>query len=135
MTSRTVICGLPGAGKSFYVNENKMHGDLVWDLDDVAACLLGTAVHERPAPWMPMVFLLSKLFDSLINHLHHNDISRNVWIINSDRDSARAAATFIGALLKSIDTDPATCLARLSRDPMRSARIDDYLKMSAFRNG
>lgn len=57
----TIVCGPPGSGKSAYVEANRLHGDIVIDLDGIKSelsglpqyyaddCWLGPALRERNA--------------------------------------------------------------------------------------
>ena len=82
-----VISGRPGVGKSTYVEERRRTGDLVWDLDAVAAAL-GFPTYPRP---LDVAQLLATVFEHVV--LHATMGKRDCWLIVSDEAYAGKLAS------------------------------------------
>lgn len=84
---RVVVCGLPGAGKTTYVRELALPGDLVWDWDAVKATL-GFGRDRRDESLDAM---LGEALSGVIRHLQRTP-HESAWIIVCDPQRARAIA-------------------------------------------
>lgn len=120
---RVVVCGPPGSGKTTYVEQHRQPGDLTWDYDYIAAALMGGNLYSAPAS---MIHLMEQMQRGFINHLRDNPHYGNVWVIASAKERAARIATEIKAEVVTLDTPTEECLRRLSRDPQRAARMDEY---------
>ncbi len=117
--NRYVVCGPPASGKTTWVEGMRKPGDLVWDFDAVATVLTGISGHDRPAEAIGILMAMSSgmiqwLIEETTRHC-------NVYMIVVDREDARAMASAIGAEVITMDTDEATCLARIDADDGRRA--------------
>jgi len=85
----TVICGLPGSGKSTWVKKQSRCGDVVWDFDILFIALTGLSRSERPDECIPLV---QAMRNGLILGLIDHSIERDVWIIVTREDDAKDIA-------------------------------------------
>jgi 5-methylcytosine-specific restriction protein A len=92
----TVVCGPPGAGKTYYVQQHRADGDLVYDLDVIASALnpAWARIEGRPND---VAHLLLAWRDSLIQAIKAGRLSRDCWLIVTDRKRAFAIADEIEA--------------------------------------
>ncbi len=85
MPKTWIIAGPPAAGKTTYVMENSQDGDLVLDLDLIAAALSGMAVGATPDHIWPYVWAAR---DGILRELQQRrDVT--AWIITSKRAYAQ----------------------------------------------
>lgn len=76
-----IVYGSPRSGKTSYVMNNKMFGDVVIDIDSIITAL---QYSDERIPYNTMRFLAMDVRDFLINELVNNSKHfdcRNVWII------------------------------------------------------
>lgn len=92
----TVICGLPGVGKSTYVQEAKARGDIVWDFDVMMTALLDLPSRERPEE---CIGLMLAMRDALVRSLRTNPPDRAAWIIVTKEELATKIARDLGGEL------------------------------------
>lgn len=98
-----MVTGPPGSGKSTWVAQEARPGDLVWDLDVVAA-VIGNCGEEIPReqhgslPW-PIMKACLVMLDALVAWLAETELSVRVYLIISDAAQARALARQLVAQL------------------------------------
>ncbi len=98
LPNRFVVTGLPGAGKTHYVEARRHPGDVVWDFDRIADCMFQLPSHEnRPAYVNELVGTL--LFPVLSAVRCWSRESHQTFIILSDAVQAAKAAALISAKL------------------------------------
>ena len=110
-----IVCGPPGSGKTYHVNQHKRAADIVFDFDAIAHAM-GAPLYECPEHWVKTIENVRETV------LHHPG---NAWVIYTDLPKAREAATRHGGHLKIIDTPAETCIERLRAEnrPRLDARI------------
>lgn len=119
-TSVTVVCGPPGAGKTTYVRERAMWGDLVVDVDTLWTALSGLPLYDKPDPLLPFVLACR---DAIYDRLSRANEVRQAWVITGGAKSQdRAAWRQRGAKVVVIETQAAVAIARIRRDETRAKR-------------
>lgn len=86
---RVVVTGKPGSGKTTYVQRHRKPGDLVWDWDHVATVMLGLPMHQTP---QDCICVLNGMAQALFAEIASMPVSRNVWLIVSDKSKASEIA-------------------------------------------
>ena len=95
-----VVTGPPGVGKTQYIKQRSIRGELIWDLDAVAGSI-GFPSYPRPNDVM---LLLGKWWKCLTRQLEAEAMSRDVWLIVSKQSTAAELAQRLSAEL--IDLTP-----------------------------
>ena len=107
MRGAFVICGPPGCGKTTWVGQRARPGDLVWDLDEIAAVMFN---RSRPLlrhhgtgrarlPWLAGQSLLA-MRDGMVAWLATHEVRQgSVFIIVTDERQAKRIADTIGAVV------------------------------------
>ena len=90
----TVVSGLPGSGKSTYVEQHKRHGDIVWDQDVMMAALCGLPLGEKQPD---CVRALVAMRQGLVSELVGGTPCRPAWVIVTSEDVAQQIAADCGA--------------------------------------
>lgn len=79
MTTTTIVCGPPCAGKNHYVHEHSKPGDVVIDWDAIAMELGSPKQHNHPKP---MYAQIAAEYDRRLEQLEQQPpTDRDVWII------------------------------------------------------
>jgi Ni2+-binding GTPase involved in maturation of urease and hydrogenase len=81
-TRTVVVCGLPGSGKTTYVDMHKAVEDMVWDYDTAMAEMSGRAVHQADAALTALV--LGKRDRFILDAAH---CTTRAWFIITDPQS------------------------------------------------
>jgi len=121
----TIVCGPPGSGKSTYVKQKAVSGDVVLDLDDIIVEMMG-------AP----IFTASK--DQAVAGLHVRNArlkalsrsSHKAWLIISGagKGNRDRLAKMLGASeVIVMPTSKRECLKRIRLDTRRRARYDQRI--------
>ena len=106
----TIVCGLPGSGKTFYVAEHAQDSDLVWDYDVALSAATGQDLHSDVTGALKS--MLAKR-DTFVQKARWSD--RKVWVIISRRDAALTKLLVeAGASVVELMVDEAIRLQRLS---------------------
>jgi 5-methylcytosine-specific restriction protein A len=108
---RYVVCGLPGTGKTTYVNERKQHGAIVWDYDVIAHAVCGAEIHSLP---QDMTTHMLAMLDALVQSVAMIGCEREVWIICVDVRRAGTIARLLGAEVVRLQCDETERVKRLS---------------------
>lgn len=120
-TSVTIVYGPPGAGKTTYVKEHALWGDLIIDFDALYAALSGLAWYEKPAALMPFV---CEARDAVLNRLYRDSEVRHAWLITSEPKAKNRHILQVqfNAKLVFIETSSYDCLRRIANDPRRDVK-------------
>ncbi len=115
----TVVCGPPGSGKTTYVRENYVRGDLIIDLDAIMVAISNQPWYDKPAN---LLHYATEVKNTLINRVMiDGDQSPRVWLISGAphaEDRARLRSR-LGAVTVVIETPINECLNRITKDPRR----------------
>jgi len=120
----TLVSGPPASGKNTYVERNKQDGDLVIDLDAIASEMAGTTLHAWGLKWLGGAV---RKRNEILANLHKEEAKRHrmAWLIVSE-PRAEHRQWWVDRLGVSrvvvIETDAATCEARMMTDADRSSR-------------
>jgi 5-methylcytosine-specific restriction endonuclease McrA len=117
-TNVTVVCGLPGVGKSFYVAKHAQEGDLVWDWDVEMSSATGRDIYSNTLTGALLSMLAQR--DSFVNQARwSND---RAWIIIARRDAALTKLLEgAGATVVLLEIDETERLQRLTDRPPADA--------------
>jgi len=120
----TLVCGPPASGKSTYVDKHKGPDDLVVDLDEIASRMAGTTLHAWGVKWLGGAV---RKRNEILASLHKQDAKRYpmAWVIATE-PRAEDRQWWVDRLGVSrvvvVETDAATCEARMVTDAERSSR-------------
>ena len=115
----TIVGGPPGAGKTTYVNQHKLNGDLVLDVDALYVALSGGLDwYDKPDALLPFVLAAR---DGAIRRLAMDSSVRHAWIITSESDLRKLLTLKqqLGASLHMLEVDRLECMRRISKDERR----------------
>lgn len=108
------VWGAPMSGKSTYVKENQLDGDLVVDIDRIWTALTGsTTKFDKPNELKSIVFVL---YNELINQvIMRSGTWQNAWVIEGGSNSIKRMRLIetLGAESIYIDTSKEKCLERM----------------------
>ena len=131
-----LVWGSPLSGKSTYVDEVAVWGDLIVDVDSIWQCVSGRERYEKPARLKPVVFGIR---DTLLDMVRHRCGSwRNAYVVGgyplvNERERLMRS---LGAREVYVESSQAECIARLKacrdgRDAGEWRRyIDDWWRKS-----
>jgi 5-methylcytosine-specific restriction protein A len=119
----TIVCGPVAAGKTTWVRAHAAPGDLVLDLDQIAAEMAGSSPRGWDAKWIgPALRARNDVLGSLSRP---GSGWRRAWLILSEPDRDRRQ-WWHDALkpqrIVVLETQPATCMERVRLDPDRAVR-------------
>lgn len=118
----TIVCGAPGSGKSTYAQKCAHPGDIVIDMDVIKADLAGTAIYSAEPRWTgPALEERNRLLRSLATAT-----APRAWFIVSAPEPAERDwwQRQLGGTVHVMDTDEATCIARINADHRRIGHRD-----------
>ena len=113
--SVTLVCGPPGAGKSTYVNQQRLEGDIVWDFDAVLMTVTGLDSHERSERSKSLIGFIFAMRDGLFREVLRSGQGKRVWIIEScplAADRERFVRDFAARVVL-LDTEESICRERM----------------------
>lgn len=108
-----LVWGSPLSGKSTYVDEVAVWGDLIVDVDSIWQCVSGRERYEKPARLKPVVFGIR---DTLLDMVRHRCGSwRNAYVVGgyplvNERERLMRS---LGAREVYVESNQAECIARL----------------------
>lgn len=110
----TLVCGPPAAGKTTYVQRHAARGDLILDVDALAAALSGLPQHDKPDAIVPYALAAR---DAVLDRLASHNTVRHAWVVAGlpravDR---RELADRLNADVVVLETSAAECVRRLAR--------------------
>ena len=129
-----IIWGAPASGKSTYVKNKMVEGDMVVDLDKLNEAISYKVRDEFPQNLLPISL---EIRDFLYNLIEKRKIdAKNIWVIATlpKKKSRLELAERLGAELIHMDADYHTCIERVGTDPTRQnkqlqrAFVDDYFE-------
>lgn len=121
----TLVCGPPGAGKTFHVEQKRAAGDIIVDLDAIKSAITGMPWYYGDEDAMPFVF---EARDAIIKRLYRPTVVRRAWVIGScpqrlDRQIYESA----GAKVVILDVPPEICEQRIRADSRRANQIKKWI--------
>jgi 5-methylcytosine-specific restriction protein A len=95
---RIVVCGAPGSGKTTWIESHRKPGDLVYDMDAMAAAMFQCPTYPRPAHVLDAMLRLREWCVAMANTMHCN-----VYLIVTDENEATEVARAINGEVVKID--------------------------------
>lgn len=96
----TIVTGAPGSGKTTWVENQRQPGDLVFDMDAVAAALFGMPKYPRPTN---VNACMKGLRLWLLEWMQRTKFNGRAFVIVTSLAHARTIARLNGARLVMID--------------------------------
>lgn len=133
-----LVYGSPLSGKSSYVKDNMLSGDLIIDMDNIWQCVSGQPRYEKPARLKSIVF---KIRDELLNSVKYRMGKwNNCYIVGGYplQSERERLIRELGAREIFIDTNKEECLKRLEmvddgRDKEEWTKyIDEWFERAAI---
>lgn len=134
-----IVYGAPLSGKTKFVKDNALEGDLIVDIDNIWECVSGCGRYRKPAKLNAVVF---KIRDTLLDSVKyrvgrwHNAYVIGGYPLSSER---QRLANELGAREIYIECDKQTCYDRLALDTERGSEwkkfIDDWFAKAGIWNG
>ncbi len=124
----TIVCGPAGSGKSHWVKQQAKPGDIVIDLDEIKARLSGTSMYSAGSEWT------GPALEERIRMLRALTIApscgANAFFIVSAPEPAERQwwQRMLGGIVHLMDTDEATCIARINADHRRVGHREAMIK-------
>ena len=124
-----VVCGPPGSGKTSYVMQQKLWGDLIIDTDLIFQALTWLPPYEKPDYLVSLVFSVRDFVLSRIK-LTENRWANNCLIMSGARAQERAnmAGSFNAQVLV-IEAPAADCLLHIGRDKRRKDKVQLWIPL------
>jgi predicted kinase len=122
----TIVCGAPGSGKTTYVAERHLTGDVIVDMDKLALALTtpDVAPYEYSDLVRQVAFYARQAAVKEALKLAQSNRSINVWIIHTDPSPNQVSSyRILGAKLVWLDPGKDVCLERVKERPARQAKI------------
>lgn len=117
-TEVIILSGPPASGKTYWASKHKEEGDLILDLDMIWAALTGLPLYEKPNQLTPVIFAIR---DTILNSIGElPGLKRAIILTTNTRTPAMIA--FMNRhrhQLIELETDEATCIARIKADKRR----------------
>ena len=123
-----IVYGAPFSGKTSYVRDNLMPGDLIVDLDALYSAISGQPLYTRPPEVKRNVFALR---DALYDQIRtRNGDWQTAWVISGlpRKDERERLAARLGASLILIESTKEECVRRL----MESSDGRDAIEWQRF---
>lgn len=116
----TIVAGAPGSGKTTYVQEHRLWGDLVIDVDALFVALSGGLEwYDKPLNLLPFVL---EARNAVLRRLSSESEVRRAWFITGEADieKLRQLKEEMGAeRLIVMDVGPIECYRRIASDERR----------------
>ena len=87
MAGRYIVAGPPCSGKSTYVRQQALRGDLIYDYDALHSALSGLDSHDHDDGIRPYVLAVR----DRVLELAASDLERGLWVITSTHKTAELA--------------------------------------------
>lgn len=125
----TVVTGPPGAGKTSYVKERAIEGDLILDIDRLFVAFTGLPKYEKPNAILPFVL---NAYESVIAQLTNGtgDV-RHAWIISGapEREKRNRLKWTLNAKVVVLDEREENCIERIKNDPSRNGKVREWTEL------
>ena len=120
-----LVCGPPGSGKTTYVSEHSIPGDLIVDLDAIQVALNGGAPYEGAQGVLPYALGVKA---HLIAQIPKTQGVRAAWVIAGGATAGErdAIAKPLGAKAIVLAVEAHECLQRIAKDDRRSRMVDEW---------
>lgn len=123
----TLVWGPPGGGKSYYVKQNALADDLIFDLDEFVMALSNQPKYSNP--W-PLTAAALAARDAILSYLCNDATAekiRHAWLITSAATKA-GRVSYLEAGATEVPLVPAryVCLDRIAQEPERAARYEQW---------
>ena len=126
----TIVCGPPGGGKNYYVNNHVGAGDLVVDADAICMEMTGKRLSHAGRRWISDVFRVRNEVLKSLAVLGAVDAER-AWLIVG-APTMKVRQHLVDGLkpesVVMIFTDHETCVDRVKNDPVRVGCLENDLK-------
>lgn len=130
-----IVYGAPASGKSTFVKNNKVYGDLVVDLDLLKQAISMCNKTETPDNLLNVALTIR---DRIYSMIKQEEIDcKNIWVIASlpDKNEREELADELGAELIFIDAKYSDCIARANADEERKDKLfQEYIIKKWFEN-
>lgn len=124
----SLICGAPGSGKTTLANERSMPGDIVLDLDVIAAELSGLPLYRAGSEWLNRALLArNRTLERLANVRTGGRLYFIVGAPTSDERQWWVDRLGADEVLL-LAPGQATCVARVKRDDRRGPATPDHMR-------
>lgn len=112
-----LVYGAPLSGKTTYVKDNMLFGDLVIDIDAIYKAISGQRMHVKPQRLTAVAFSVRDVLWDAVRM--HNGYWRNAYIIGGYpmQSERERICRELGAREVFIDTTQAECITRLKAKP------------------
>lgn len=121
-----LVYGAPFAGKSTWVNNNKIEGDLIINLDDIWECVSGCKRYIKPNRLKSVVF---KVRETLIENVKYRAGKwQNAYIVGGYpyQSERERLCKILGAKEVFIDTSKEDCIVRMLQN--EDVPKEEYMK-------
>lgn len=120
--SCTVVCGPPGSGKTTFVRNKMLPGDLVVDLDAIYEAISFCPTYDKPSMLLPYAMGVK---EHLIGRLASDTTRPRSWVITMG--ASRAEREYLQRRLQAkvivLPVGELECLRRISQDARRSGPL------------
>lgn len=123
-----LVYGPPMSGKSSYVREHMMRGDLIVDMDSLYAAVSFLPDYDKPDNlYSNVIQMQNTLLDNIKTRYGK---WHSAWVIGgyADKYKRERLADDLGAELIYCELDREQCISRLHGDEDRQYRIDEWTK-------
>jgi predicted kinase len=124
----TVISGAPGSGKTTYVDERAMSGDVIVDMDKLAAALTTPDIgsHDYSDLVRQVAFHARQAAVKEALKLGQSNRSINIWIVHTDPGPDLIAMyKVLGGKIVWLDPGQEVCIDRVRQRSDRAAKIGE----------
>lgn len=120
-----LVCGPPASGKTRWVREHAAPGDLVLDLDEIAASMSGLGPHSWTSTWLDPAL---RERNELLGRLSRTPTTwPAAWLIISEPKAVDRQwwfDTMNPETITVLETSPDICRSRIRQDPERANVVD-----------
>ena len=127
-TQVTIVCGPPGSGKTRYVREHAVRGDLILDVDALYMALSGLDWYDKPDELLPFV---AEARDAVIRRLERPSEVKRAWVITTGakKHERDALARRLRAKVVVLDVPAEECLRRIANDERRAHQLEKWHRL------